>query len=748
MPIMKNLFFSFLFLAFFALLSLGCGQEESSSDVPEEPQPSVFLVGEFSLEWFADGAGLTVVHTAAPDKILYESTSPTSMVEAAIAQENVASGAGSFQFEDQVSQACAGHLLPSVREEEGQVIFEADFESCPGGFEFRFQAAADRQLQFDIALNQEAMDGGLNRVALYGKSDAEEGFYGFGNQYNILNLKGRVLPIWCQEQGHGRGLEPLTSVLSSLEGNAAGDWYTSYTCVPYFMTNQGRSFLIENTEYLTFELEDEDRWGVRVFTQRLRGHIFFGNNPLEIIETLTAFTGRMSPLPSWTQGGPIVRAHDGSEHVREAVDELLGAGVPLAAVWIEDWCGLRQTYLGSRIWWNWVTDQDRYPDWPELINELKDQGVRIVTYINPFLVDASEKENATRNLFEEAQENGFLVKDEEGEVLMIESGGFDAAMIDLTHEELRSWMKEIMKEQMELGVSGWMADFAEALPYNAVLSNGETGKTYHNEYPRAWAELNREAVQEADVEGDFMFFSRSGNAFSPGVSTLFWIGDQLCSWDEFDGIKTVVPALLSSGLSGYSLQHTDTGGYLSLSLPSLVFHRSKELFQRWLELNAFTVLLRMHASNEPEKNHQYNSDAETLEHFSRMSRVFASLAPYRAELMAEAQETGVPVVRHPLLHYTDDPQAWALTQQFMLGSELMVAPVIHEGAVEVELYLPAGRWVHVWTGEVFGNEEAGVTITVPAPIGEPAVFFVEGSTWGNTWVETLSEEGLLSEATE
>jgi sulfoquinovosidase len=164
---------------------------------------------------------------------------------------------------------------------------------------------------------------------------------------------------------------------------------------------------------------------------------------------------------------------------------------------------------------------------------------------------------------------------------------------------------------------------------------------------------------------------------------------------------------------------------------------------RWIELGAFTAVFRTHEGNRPEVNHQIYSDKETLGHFVRFARVYAAWKPYRMELIKEASETGLPVVRHPFIAYPQDPEVLGLEYQFMVGPELMVAPVLDPGEGTVEVYLPAGNWVHLWTGKNYGSPGRGAYETVPAPIGEPAVFYREGSEEGNRFREELESLGLL-----
>jgi alpha-glucosidase len=534
-------------------------------------------------------------------------------------------------------------------------------------------------------------------------------------------MKGRELPIWCQEQGHGRGSEPVTSVLSAGIGNPAGEWHTSYTCVPWTMTNTGRGLALENTERAVFDLREDDVFEVEVWHHSMQAQFIAGADPQALVQRYTEGFGRMQSLPDWTQDGAIIRAHGGSESVLATVAEAQETGVPLAGVWVEDWCGLRQTALGSRMWWNWSVDRSQYPDWEDMVAQLDAAGVSVLAYANPYLTDASEHPGMDRHLFEEAKAAGYLVRDLDGEIFWMDQAGFDAAVVDLSNPEAALWLQGVLEDLIDTGVKGWMADFAEGLPLDVTLHGGAP-ETWHNAWPEQWAAINDAAIQSAAKPDDFLVFHRSGNQYSPGLARAFWIGDQLVTWDAHDGIASVVPALISSGLSGYSMQHSDTGGYLSVS--ALGVTRGPELFERWVELNAFTPLVRMHSTNQPDVNHQWDTDEETTAHLAQMASTFAALAEYRAGLMQEAEEHGWPLIRPLFFHYPDDMMAWGIEDQFMLGPDLIVAPVVVKGQVTAEVYLPDGKWVHGPTGEITVGPE---WVTVDAPIGSPAAFARKGS---------------------
>ncbi len=317
-------------------------------------------------------------------------------------------------------------------------------------------------------------------------------------------------------------------------------------------------------------------------------------------------------------------------------------------------------------------------------------------------------------------------------------------MLDLTNPDAVAWFQDVLRQNLlGVGASGWMADFGEGLPYDAVLFDGRTGAEYHNQYPVDWAQLNRQVVDEA-TEIDPVFFTRAGFTQSPAYSTLFWEGDQLVSWDAQDGIQSAVTGLLSSGVSGLAFNHSDIGGYTTITNPIMNYHRSKELLMRWMELSAFTTIYRTHEGNRPDENAQFYSDAETMAQFTRMAKIYQAWEFYRRDLVDTAAQTGLPVVRSLFIEYPTDPRFWENDcRQFIIGSELLVAPVLQADVQKVTVELPVGRWVHLWTGQVYGAANVGTSVQVDAPMGLPAVFYPEGSPVGLQFSQNLLQQGLL-----
>lgn len=161
---------------------------------------------------------------------------------------------------------------------------------------------------------------------------------------------------------------------------------------------------------------------------------------------------------------------------------------------------------------------------------------------------------------------------------------------------------------------------------------------------------------------------------------------------------------------------------------------------RWIELSAFTPIFRSHQGSNPKRNHQITDHPDTLAHFARFSRVYAAFAEYRGHLCKEAEALGLPLIRHPWLHYPSDAQACSLELQFLLGSEFMVAPVLDKGRTSVRLYLPKGEWVHLWSGQHV-SIAVGCWCNCASPLGAPPVFYLSSSSFAKDVATQIAFNG-------
>ena len=326
-------------------------------------------------------------------------------------------------------------------------------------------------------------------------------------------------------------------------------------------------------------------------------------------------------------------------------------------------------------------------------------------------------------LYAEAAEKGYLTKTLDNEDYQVEFGEFYAGVVDLTNPEAYQWYKQVIKTNLiEFGLDGWMADFGEYLPTDTLLHNGVSAEIMHNAWPALWAKCNYEALQETGKLGEVLFFMRAGYTGSQKYSVMMWAGDQNVDWSLDDGLASVIPAALSLAMTGHGLHHSDIGGYTTL----FGMKRTKELLLRWCDFAAFTPMMRTHEGNRPGDNWQFDSDAETIQHFARMSHIFTTLKPYLQQAVRQNSQQGVPVMRPLFLHYENEAENYQQQYQYLLGRDLLVAPVYEEGRQDWSVWLPEDRWCNLWTGETV---DGGQHIQVDAPLGKPPVFFRADSEW-------------------
>lgn len=693
---------------------------------------------------------IAIANRAEPKRLLWQTVPGVALIGAAEGKDSIrmhGKPEGLFTVTDTILQSFNEQSISKISAQNNQLTINGKLTGTTGNINYTlmFKQVSDNQLQFNLNV-QGANAKGVNRLFLRYASPENEYVYGFGEQLSYFDQKGKEIPVIVQEHGIGRGLPGLTWLVNRLEDGGGGNPYITGIPAPQYITSKLNSLFLENKEYAVFNLKVADRIEVKLFSDSLTGRIIYGKTPLELIKEYTAYSGRMRKLPDWINNGAIVCVQYGMDTVQKRLAQLDSAGVPLAALWIQDWCGGRKTNVGHQLWWNWHLDTTYYPGWDSMVSNLHQRNVQVLTYINPFLADTGSR----NDLYLYAKAHDYLVKQQNDSPYLIHNS-FTAALIDLSNTAACAWIKGLIDSELiiKAGSSGWMADFAEALPYDAKLYNNASTSYWHNHYTEKWAEINREAIIASGIDSNnLVFFNRSGFAQSPSHSTLFWLGDQLQTWDKYDGIKTALTGMLSGGMSGFSLMHSDIGGYNAFSVDTLsvkfnIIARSKELLMRWEELNIFNAVYRTHDGLKPEISAQYHTDDETMAHFTRSTKIFKALSFYRKQLIQAAADSGYPIVRHPFIQFPDDPNIWTLNYQFMYGSEFMVAPVLDKGQISVKLYLPKGNWVNLWSGETI-KQIFGGWVTTNAPIGQPVMFYQKGSKVAKQFIDSLKAAGIYN----
>lgn len=527
----------------------------------------------------------------------------------------------------------------------------------------------------------------------------------------------------------GRDKTTYVTWRSDVENKAGGDYYNTYFPQPTYVSSRHYYLHVDSTAYADFDFRNAEFHELQIWEVPASIRIEAAPTFLELLKKESAFFGRQPELPDWVYNGLIIGVQGGSERSFGLMEKTLEHGIKVSGVWCQDWSGKRVTSFGKRLQWDWHFNQSMYPNLPQEIEKLHRRGIKFLGYINPYLVNDGE-------LYREGLEKDVFAKKSDGSVYLVDFGEFDCAIPDLTKPEAYQWYKDrVVKEcSLDIGIDGWMADFGEYLPTDdIVLHSGKPAMIEHNHYPALWAKCNYEALAETGKLGEVLYFMRAGYTGNQKYCVLMWEGDQSVDFSIHDGLASVVCGALSLGMTGCGLTHSDIGGYTSLFDNC----RTKEVFLRWAEMAAFTAVMRTHECNRPEQNFQYYDDEDCMAQLARLVDVYTMLKPYLKALVHENGAEGIPVQRPLFLHNEDDPRCYEIQYQYLLGPDMLVAPVYLADQTEWPVYLPEGEWVHLWTGKTYGKGDH----TVPAALGDTPVFYKKNSRYAELFAEIGRKHG-------
>lgn len=498
---------------------------------------------------------------------------------------------------------------------------------CGSGLSLRVSIA---ERAGGAALSFSGADGWACEFSL--PAEAGEGVFGGGEQYRKVNLRGERVVNFVSEHIKASTIAEKMLLPRSLYREKGHSDIGSYAPMPVFVTDRGRLILFDT------DADGVSDFGAEQYTFTFDAcpaglTLLRGDGFPALSRLLAEQIPNRQYLPDWCHDGMILGVQGGTQVMLDKVNAMLDAGAKVCGVWCQDWSGENRTVMGKQVWWNWEADETLYPDLKDAIQTLNERGVRFLAYLNPYLVKDGRLYNACK-------ERGWLITRADGSVYHIKSTTFNAGMLDLTNPDAARFIKDelIKKNLLDLGVSGWMADFGEYLPVDCVLHDGDPARL-HNRWPVLWAKLNREAIAEAGREEDVFFFTRSGYLGIQEYAPVLWNGDQHTDYTKDYGLPCVMPASFSLGFSGVPMVHCDIGGFFSFGR----LKRDDELFLRWMEMAAFSLLMRSHESLRPWDNSQFDAPG-VLPHTVRLTGLHAALKPYIAHCQAQAKQ-GIPALR-------------------------------------------------------------------------------------------------------
>jgi len=604
---------------------------------------------------------------------------------------------GTFKIKRRLEEVC----YPLSIKRAGHENVNISFPQCS----LELRVKTDHQQTWKFSSIKEK---GKNQyyIHLIFQGDSKDHYYGLGTQYTHLLLDGKKIEAISQEQGNGRGLQPISRIQSILTPGIQGNSFSTYHSNGLVHSSSGRSFLFLTQQFLELDFSYGDRFKASHHGLDFELKLTSSTNIRGALEVTSKWLGKQAPLPEWFHKGPIVGLMN-SQNFDARIENFFLQTTKPTGVWLQDWVGTRGTFLGPRLNWDWRLDRSQYPQWDLLRDTIETKGANIMGYFNPYLSKVKQREG--NGLFEEALKKDFLLK-HKGEVYLVEMGGFKAALVNLLKPTAYQWLKSILKNQIRLTkMKGWMADFGEAYPYE------ESSFINHHKYITLWSLLNKEVRQELAREGyhNLVSFHRSGSTTSVAHTSAMWLGDQTTTYDNFDGLQSTITGLLSSSLSAVAYNHSDIGGYFGIKVPFVTnIKRTDQLLRRWLEVNAFTMIFRSHLGLNPGLFSQLDSNEQTMGSYNFYAEIFEALFSYRLDLITEYNATGIAPVRPLFISFPEDQETYSIENQFMLGDYVLICPIFQDYAAKKRLYLPKGNWINLWTHQKIESEGEWIEASV------------------------------------
>ncbi|HEU5158693.1 MAG TPA: alpha-xylosidase [Streptosporangiaceae bacterium] len=485
--------------------------------------------------------------------------------------------------------------------------------------------------------------------------DVDAAVYGLGERFGPLVKNGQTVDIW------------------NSDGGTASE--QAYKNVPFFLTNAGYGVFINHPGNVSLEVAAEavSRVQFSVEGQSLEYFVIYGPTPKEILRKYTALTGRPPRVPAWSYGlwlsTSFTTSYDEAT-VTRFIDGMSERNLPLSVFHFD--CFWMREYN----WCDFEWDPRVFPDPRAMLARLKDKGLRICVWINPYIGQRSP-------LFAEGQARGYLLKRPNGDVWQWDLWQPGCSVVDFTNPEAREWWAAKLDALLDMGVDCFKSDFGERIPTDVVYFDGSDPERMHNYYTYLYNETVFELLRKRRGEGEAIVFARSATAGNQRFP-VHWSGD---TESTFEAMAANLRGGLSLGMSGFGYWSHDIGGFEGTP--------DAALFKRWIAFGLLSSHSRLHGNESYRVPWQFDDEAvDVLRTFTRLKM---RLMPYIAGAARQVYTEGIPIMRAMVVEFPGDPACTHLERQYMLGDDLLVAPVFTAGG-DVSYYVPAGTWTHYLTG--------------------------------------------------
>jgi alpha-glucosidase (family GH31 glycosyl hydrolase) len=545
----------------------------------------------------------------------------------------------------------------------------------------------------DAAIRVSVTPSSADGVAAIGDSfasTATEAFHGFGGRHNGVDERGQTFYNWIEQENSSAG--PLQAVPDTLPGTQ-GERYmfpngptAGYHVQSQFISSRRYGFLVDRDELTQWRMaaDRDDAWQVSAAAPSLVYYVAPGA-PAKAIRTTTALGGRQRVPPEWSLGPTYDRAvafsGEGNATYKTRVDDdlkqLATRHLPISAYRIEGW--------------NYYSDAELNA----AIARVHALGARALVYFRAFVDTSGDSGVDAADALGEVLSGGYYATTPLGTPYFFGTN-FNAPglIIDFTNPATLKWWDGRITRALDLGADGFMQDFGEQTMADMRFHDGSTGAQMHNRYPVLYHRATRRIVDDWERRHpgrEIFFFTRAGYSGTPGSAayeSANFPGDETTDWTVSSGLASQTSDMLNRAVGGAYGFTTDIGGYFDFITPA----PDKELFLRWAEWAALSPFFRVHGGASKGVHTPWSYDAETVSLFERYARLHQRAVPLIRRLWRDAVRTGMPPTRPLWLAYPEDREAAKQDQEWLLGPDLLVAPVVTQGATARDVYFPSGCW--------------------------------------------------------
>ena len=549
-------------------------------------------------------------------------------------------------------------------------------------------------------------------VICYKDMKDDDHFYGFGEKTGFLDKRGEKMVMWNSDV-----YAPHNPETDSL-----------YQSIPFFITLSkagAYGLFFDNTFKTTFDLRSEqDCYSFASEGGSINYYVFAGPTLKEVLEQYTHLTGKSPIPPKWALGYHQSRySYETEEEVRELVKTFKDKNIPLDVVHLDI------HYMdGYRVF---TFDPNRFPNPKQLIQDLKAEGIHVVP-----IVDPGVKEDPEYPIYQQGVREDLFCKYIEGSIYFGEVWPGNSAFPDFTNEKVRKWWGDNHQFYSDLGIEGIWNDMNEPAVFNEtktmdlkVMHDNDGDPKTHRELHNVYGLLMGKATYEglkSKLNGKRPFLlTRAGYSGVQRYAAV-WTGDNRSFWEH---LQMSLPMVMNLGMSGIPFAGPDVGGFAHDS--------NGELLTRWTQVGALTPFFRNHSAIGFLRQEPWSFGEKYEEIIRKYIQLRYQWLPQLYTLFKEAHETGVPIMRPLVMEYPEDENTYNLNDQFMIGDNVIVAPILKPSDEYRVVYLPEGEWYDYWTGEKWIG---GKRHLVHAPLDTMPIYVLAGSAIAHGPVRMTTEE--------